>query len=89
MEVILASVTKLSFEFVADPGGIHWQLVDLENTVLPDVLAMHVKSYYPEVEIEVTQESPKTRQYPFYRQMVLFSPSNAYAAPLPFCSLTR
>src|SRR5260221_102521 len=84
MEAMLATCPKLSFEVVAEQGGIFWQICDLENQYAPEAIIAHGQTYHPKADVVVFTEGQEAHSYPFYREMVLFGLSNEYAAPIPF-----
>lgn len=89
MEVLLQSCPRLSFEIVVEPSGTYFQIVDVENQCRAESIAAHVGTYHPTARVELLTEEPETREFPFYRQMVVFGLANEYAAPLPFFSSVK
>jgi len=85
MTTLLRDHPRLAFEIVGEPHATYWRITDLEGRYSPNVMVSNIKTYLSGASVvEVDPTEVKSRQYPYYRQLLTFGLTNEYPAPIPF-----
>ena len=89
VRTLLTSHPRLTFAVVAEHGATAWQVTDPLGDYREQIITDHIRTYAPRAQVTVTQGEDQEREYPFYRQLLLFGLTNEFAAPLPFVDLLK
>lgn len=87
IRALMSATPRLTFEIVADGKETSWQIVDYEGQYPPQIIIDHIRTHHSGAKVEAVDGTVlPERQYPFYRQLLVFGLANEYAASLPFFS---
>ncbi|MBI1258519.1 MAG: hypothetical protein GC204_13710 [Chloroflexi bacterium] len=85
MRDLMAATPRLTFEIVGDGKETVWQIVDYEGRYPSQMITDHIRTHHAGAVVEQVDPTVlPARQYPFFRQLLVFGLTNEYAAPLPF-----
>lgn len=90
---LLQTFPHLTFQIVAQPDAIGWQILDSRGMYSQEAVASTIRSRFDEqieVVAEPVNESDRgAARLPFYRQHVLFYLTYEYPLPLPFVDMLK
>lgn len=82
---LVSSTPRLTFEILGNGNETLWQVTDYEGRYPPQMIIDHIRTHHPGAVVEAVDVTMlPARQYPFFRQLLVFGMTNEYAAPLPF-----
>lgn len=82
---LVSSTPRLTFEIVGNGKETIWQIVDYEGRYPPKIITDHIRTHHSGSVVETIDPTVlPERQYPFFRQLLVFGLTNEYAAPIPF-----